>query len=35
MSRTNKTMIVDAVFVNSVMWVEGWERGERGERGER
>jgi hypothetical protein len=29
-----KTMIIDVVFVNCVMWVEGWERGERGERGE-
>ncbi len=26
-----KTVIVDVVFVNSVMWVERWERGERGE----
>jgi hypothetical protein len=29
-SRTNKTVIVDVVFVNSAMWAKGWERGERG-----
>ncbi len=29
-SRTKKTVIVDVVIVNSVMWAEGWERGERG-----
>ncbi len=23
-------MIVDVVIVNSILWVEGWERGERG-----
>jgi hypothetical protein len=28
-----KTVIVDVVIVNSVMWAEGWERGERGDRG--
>jgi hypothetical protein len=33
LSRTKKTMIVDVVIVNSVMWAEGCERGERGERG--
>ncbi len=32
-SRTKKTVIVHVVFVNSVMWAEGWERGERGEAG--
>jgi hypothetical protein len=26
-----KTMIVDVVFVNSVMGADGWERGESGE----
>ncbi len=26
-----KTVIVDVVFANSVMWAEEWERGERGE----
>jgi hypothetical protein len=31
-SRTKKTVIVDVIFVSSVMWAEGWERGERGER---
>jgi hypothetical protein len=30
-SRTKMTVIVDVVIVNSVMWVEEWERGERGE----
>jgi hypothetical protein len=25
-----KTVIVDVVIVNSVMWAERWERGERG-----
>ncbi len=30
MSRTKKTVIVDVVIVNSVMWAEEWERGERG-----
>jgi hypothetical protein len=30
-SPTKKTMIVDVVFVNNVLWVEGWERGESGE----
>jgi hypothetical protein len=30
MSQTKKTVIVDVVIVNSVMWAEGWERGERG-----
>jgi hypothetical protein len=29
LSQTKKTVIVDVVFVNSVMWAEGWERGER------
>ncbi len=29
-SRTKKTVIVDVVLVNGVMWAEGWERGERG-----
>jgi hypothetical protein len=29
-----KTVVVDVVFVNRVMWAEGWKRGERGERGE-
>jgi hypothetical protein len=24
-----KTVIVDVIFVTSVMWAEGWERGER------
>jgi hypothetical protein len=33
MSRTKKTVIVDVVFVNSVMWVEGWERGGKGVKG--
>ncbi len=28
LSRTKKTEIVDVVIVNSVMLVEGWERGE-------
>jgi hypothetical protein len=27
---TKKTMIVDVIIVNSVMWAEGWERGEWG-----
>jgi hypothetical protein len=30
MSRTKKTVIVDDIIVNSVMWAEGWERGKRG-----
>jgi hypothetical protein len=30
-SRTKKTMIVDIVFVNSVMGAEWWKRGEKGE----
>jgi hypothetical protein len=30
-SQTKKTVIVDVVFVNNVMWVEGREKGERGE----
>jgi hypothetical protein len=30
LSRTKKTVIVDVVIVNSVMWAEGWERVERG-----
>jgi hypothetical protein len=30
LSRMKKTVIVDVVVVNSVMWAEGWERGERG-----
>jgi hypothetical protein len=30
LSWTKKTVIVDVVSVNSVMWAEGWERGERG-----
>jgi hypothetical protein len=25
-----KTVIVDVVYVNNVMWTVGWERGERG-----
>jgi hypothetical protein len=25
-----KTVIVDVVIVNSVMWAEGWQRGKRG-----
>jgi hypothetical protein len=29
LSWTKKTVIVDVVIVNSVMWAEGWERGER------
>jgi hypothetical protein len=28
--RTKKTVIVNVVIVNSIMWAEGWERGERG-----
>jgi hypothetical protein len=31
LSQTKKTVIVDVVFVNSVMWAVGWERGERAE----
>ncbi len=31
LSLTKKTVIVNVVFVNSVMWAEGWERGDRGE----
>ncbi len=31
LSWRKKTVTVDVVFVNSVMWVEGWERGEKGE----
>jgi hypothetical protein len=27
LSWMKKTVIVDVVFVNSVMWAEGWERG--------
>jgi hypothetical protein len=30
LSPTKKTVIVDVVIVDSVMWAEGWERGERG-----
>ncbi len=30
MSQMKKTVIVDVVIVNSVMWAEGRERGERG-----
>jgi hypothetical protein len=30
LSWTKKTVIVDVVIVDSVMWAEGWERGERG-----
>jgi hypothetical protein len=30
MSWTKKTVIVDVVFVNTVMGIEGWERGEMG-----
>ncbi len=30
LSWTKKTMIVDVIIVNSVMWAEGWERGEWG-----
>ncbi len=30
LSRTKKTVIVDVIIVNSVMWAEGWERDERG-----
>jgi hypothetical protein len=29
--RIKKTVIVDVILVNSVMWVEAWGRGERGE----
>ncbi len=29
MSLTKKTVIVDVVTINSVVWAEGWERGER------
>ncbi len=32
MSRMKKTVIVDVVIVNNVMWAEGWERGERGQK---
>ncbi len=32
MSWMKKTVIVDVVIVNSVMWAEGWERGERGQK---
>jgi hypothetical protein len=28
LSRTKKTVIVDVIFVNSVIGTEGWERGE-------
>ncbi len=28
--RMKKTVIVDVIIVNSVMWDAGWERGERG-----
>jgi hypothetical protein len=28
--QTKKSVIVDVVIVNSVMWAEGWVRGERG-----
>jgi hypothetical protein len=32
LSRTKKTVIVDVVLVNSVMWAEGWEKGSAGAR---
>jgi hypothetical protein len=30
LSQTKKTVIVEVIIVNSVMWAEGWERGEGG-----